>query len=138
LLAGNVSLLQAGINAGSVDLHSASISIESNNAAWLLSSGAAVFDGSTTPGFAEIIGIPTFSFTELVARRGAVPNGDYKLGIACTRNGFTERYWQSSVTVSNSTPTGFSWVSSTLSVPLRIMSMMRCSRSLIFSRSISA
>ena len=80
--------------------------------------GAAVLDGSTTPGFAEIIGIPTFSFSELVARRGAVPNGDYKLGIACTRNGFIERYWQSSVTVSNSTPTGFSWVSSTLAVPL--------------------
>jgi hypothetical protein len=48
LLAGNVSLLQAGITAASADLHSASISIESNNAAWLLSSGAAVFDGQGT------------------------------------------------------------------------------------------
>ena len=80
--------------------------------------GAAVLDGSTTPGFAEIIGIPTFSFAELVAHRGAVPDGDYTLGIACTRNGVTERFWQSGISVSNSTPAGFSWVSSTLSVPL--------------------
>jgi hypothetical protein len=66
---------------------------------------------SKSPGLGDglISGIPaTYSFSAIASL--PVPNGEYKIGYACTKDGQTERYWQTSITVSNSTGSGFDWV----------------------------
>ena len=52
-----------------------------------------------------------FSFAALVAGGIEVPNGEYKVGLACTLLGVTEEYWETTITVTASTtgPVTFSW-----------------------------
>jgi hypothetical protein len=64
-----------------------------------------------TPGIGDglISGIPAnFSMASIAGL--PVPNGVYKIGFACYKAGVTERYWQSTITVSGSTATSFNWV----------------------------
>ena len=63
-------------------------------------------------GDALITGVPAFfDFAAISAL--SVPNGDYKIGFACHKSGQTERYWQTLITVSGSTATGFNFAVST-------------------------
>ncbi len=52
-----------------------------------------------------------FSFAALVAGGIEVPNGSYKVGLACTLLGVTEEYWETTiaVTVSTTGPVTFAW-----------------------------
>ena len=59
-------------------------------------------------GDALITGIPAFYDFAAIATL-SVPNGDYKIGYACHKAGQTERYWQTLITVSGSTATGFNF-----------------------------
>jgi hypothetical protein len=64
-----------------------------------------------TPGIGDglISGIPAnFSMASIASL--PVPNGEYKVGFACYKAGVTERYWQSTITVSGSSPSNFNWV----------------------------
>ena len=55
--------------------------------------------------------VQPLSFAALVAGSIAVPDGAYKIGLACTLGGITEEYWQTRITVSGSTtgPVAFNW-----------------------------
>jgi LPXTG-motif cell wall-anchored protein len=59
-------------------------------------------------GDALITGIPAFYDFAAISTL-SVPNGDYKIGYACHKSGQTERYWQTLITVSGSTATGFNF-----------------------------
>jgi LPXTG-motif cell wall-anchored protein len=59
-------------------------------------------------GDALITGIPAFYDFAAISTL-SVPNGDYKIGYACHKAGQTERYWQTFITVSGSTATGFNF-----------------------------
>lgn len=64
-----------------------------------------------TPGIGDglISGIPAnFSMASIASL--PVPDGEYKVGFACYKAGVTERYWQSTITVSSSSPSDFNWV----------------------------
>jgi hypothetical protein len=52
-----------------------------------------------------------FSFAALVAGGIEVPNGSYKVGLACTLLGVTEEYWETTIAVTASTtgPVTFAW-----------------------------
>ena len=63
-------------------------------------------------GDALITGVPAFYDFAAISTL-SVPNGDYKIGYACHKAGQTERYWQTLITVSGSTATGFNFAVST-------------------------
>lgn len=78
-----------------------------------------MYDGGGTPVINQnpaasplglITGIPTFSLGVLAGQPGLV-NGAYKMGFACTLTGAIEngRYWETTITISNVTPTSFSY-----------------------------
>ena len=78
------------------------------------SSGSPQVAKTPAIGDARLTPIPAnFSFGALVGFV-TVPNGQYKIGYSCTKDGITERYWQTGITVSNSTATGFDFVASAL------------------------
>jgi hypothetical protein len=67
-----------------------------------------------SPGLGDglISGIPAnYQFAAIAEL--PVPNGEYKVGYACHKDGQTERYWQTLITVSGSTATSFNWVKGT-------------------------
>ena len=62
------------------------------------------------PGIGDglVTGTPAeYSFSALVGLTPPLPNGSYKIGYACHKDGQTERYWQREITITNSTATGF-------------------------------
>ena len=78
-----------------------------------------LFDGIGTPVINKnpassptglINGIPTMSLSGLVGDP-ALTAGSYKMGFACTQAGALDagKYWETSIIVSNVTPTGFVW-----------------------------
>jgi LPXTG-motif cell wall-anchored protein len=76
------------------------------------STGSPQIQKTPSIGDALITGVPAFyKFAEISTL--SVPNGDYKIGYACHKAGQTERYWQTLITVSGSTATGFNFAVST-------------------------
>jgi LPXTG-motif cell wall-anchored protein len=76
------------------------------------STGSPQIQKTPSIGDALITGVPAFyKFAEISTL--SVPNGDYKIGYACHKSGQTERYWQTLITVSGSTATGFNFAVST-------------------------
>jgi Fibronectin type III domain len=74
------------------------------------SAGTPVIDGSPSALPVGLIeSIPTFSFAPLVG--GAITDGAYKIGFACTTGGVLDagKYWETPITVSNVTPSGFDY-----------------------------
>lgn len=63
-----------------------------------------------------IDGIPTFSFAPLV---GTLPAGEFKIGFACTQAGVLDagNYWETPITISNVTPTGFDYAFGAVPLP---------------------
>ncbi len=62
------------------------------------------------PGIGDglVTGTPAeYSFSALVGLTPPLPNGTYKIGYACHKDGQTERFWQREITITNSTATGF-------------------------------
>ena len=82
-------------------------------------SNAPQFGRNTAPTTGVITGgnlLQPLSFAALAAGGIAVPDGAYKIGLACTLFGATEQYWQSLITVSGSTsdPMAFEWAFGTV------------------------
>jgi hypothetical protein len=70
------------------------------------STGSPIVAKSPGLGDGLITGTPAnYSFSAIATL--PVPNGNYKIGYACTKDGQTERYWETSITVSNATASGF-------------------------------
>ncbi len=70
------------------------------------STGSPIVAKSPGLGDGLITGTPAnYSFSAIATL--PVPNGTYKIGYACTKDGQTERYWETSITVSNATASGF-------------------------------
>lgn len=65
--------------------------------------GTPVSNQNTAPQTGERVDIPTFDFAAFGP--GAVPVGDYRVGLACTLNGHTESTWSARITIT-SNPAG--------------------------------
>lgn len=64
-----------------------------------------------------IPGVPPISFGAFAP--GAVPAGDYKIGVACSQAGATVSFWSTRITVTTAaadTPAGFTWALATTPV----------------------
>ncbi len=69
---------------------------------------APLVNKNTAPDTAVVIGVGVVSFSAYQFLPGGVPNGTYRIGIVCTKDGQTERFWQSQVTFVGE-PTAFNW-----------------------------
>ncbi|MEK7423477.1 MAG: hypothetical protein AAB131_06495, partial [Actinomycetota bacterium] len=81
------------------------------------SSGLPVVDQSPSASPLGLIdGIPTFSLAPLV---GTLPAGEFKIGFACTQAGVLDagNYWETPITISNVTPTGFDYAFGAVPLP---------------------
>ena len=75
----------------------------------LFSSGnAALINRNLAPDTAVVFGVGVVSFNAYQFLPSGVPNGAYRIGIACTLNGQTERFWQTQVVFAG-TPTVYTW-----------------------------
>ena len=82
------------------------------------STGAAVVDQSPLADpVGSIAGIPTFSFASFVGA-GVPSAGEYKIGFACTQAGVLDagKYWETPITISDVTSTGFDYAFGTAPV----------------------
>lgn len=71
---------------------------------------------SKTPGLGDGLVTPIPANLSFSAIANLVTNGEYKMGYACTKDGVTEKYWQTSIVVSGATVGGstFNWAKGTL------------------------
>jgi hypothetical protein len=78
------------------------------NGAAFVQQGTAVNDKPGSP--AKITALPTFNFAKFTP--GLLPNGTYRIGIACTIDRTTKRYWDARVVITQSSsdkPAGIVW-----------------------------
>ena len=104
-------MVPASVDAGTLTWTAAGPSAGSGVFAQPLFSSAGSPQVAKTPGIGDglISGIPAnFSMASIAAL--PVPDGEYKVGFACYKAGVTERYWQSTITVSGSSASDFNWV----------------------------
>jgi hypothetical protein len=69
---------------------------------------------SKSPGLGDGLVTPIPANLGFGAIASLVTNGEYKIGYACTLNGNTERYWQTSIVAKDADGTTFNWVKGTL------------------------
>lgn len=104
-------MVPASVDAGTLTWTAAGPSAGAGVFAQPLFSSSGSPQVAKTPGIGDglISGIPAnFRMADIAAL--PVPNGEYKVGFACYKAGVTERYWQSTITVSGSSASDFNWV----------------------------
>ncbi|MEI6402115.1 MAG: hypothetical protein WCP59_08010 [Actinomycetota bacterium] len=69
---------------------------------------------SKSPGLGDGLITPIPANLSFGAIANLVTNGEYKIGYACTKDGVTEKYWQTSIVAKDSDGTTFNWVKGTL------------------------
>ena len=70
-------------------------------------SNANIININTAPTTGVVINASNFSWSAFSAT--LPPNGEYKIGVACTLDGVSTRYWQQPITVSGSGGSTFNW-----------------------------